>query len=208
MNILTDGLPQSVNVGGVKYPINTDFRTSVLFELLIGDKRVADHEKIKKVMHLYYPQIPSNENEALKQILWFYNCGKERKKKDERNQTARGFRESKALYSFEKDAFMIYAAFQAQYGIDLLKVKNLHWWKFSALFEGLSEDQKICQVMHIRSMSTEGLSRKAIKRVNELKKYYALEDEASVDSRVKLAQRNAKLKEYVRRRMEEVRQRV
>ena len=38
-----------------------------------------------------------------------------------------------------------------------------------------------------------------------MKKYYALEDEETVDSRVKLAKRNARMKEYVRRRMEEVR---
>lgn len=207
-NILIDFLPRSVDVGGVEYPINTDFRTSILFELLVRNKKLPDRVKIVGMLRLYYPQIPPDEDEAVKQILWFYNCGQEQKQKEERNQTARGFRENKALYSFEKDAFMVYAAFRSEYGIDLQDVEDLHWWKFSALFDGLSEEQKICKVMHIRGMSTSGLPRKEIKRINNLKRLYSLEDEETVDSRVKLAQRNAKMKEYIRRRMEEVKTHV
>ena len=100
---------------------------------------------------------------------------------------------------------MIYAAFLSEYGIDLQDVEDLHWWKFSALFDALPDDTKIKQVMRIRGMDTSGLKKKEIKRLNDLKKYYALEDEETVDSRVKLAKRNARMKEYVRRRMEEVR---
>ena len=204
MNILVDPLPDVVIVGGMEYQINTGFRTSVLFELLVRDKKILDQAKIIGMLKLYYPQEPADKDEAIKKILWFYNCGKQEEKKEERNKTAKDFRQDKALYSFEQDAPLIYAAFLAEYGIDLQDIEDLHWWKFSALFDGLSDDRKIRQVMRIRGMDTSGLSTKEIKRINDLKKYYALKDDVTVNSKVALAQRNARMKEYVRRRLEEV----
>lgn len=204
MNILVDPLPDVVIVGGMEYQINTGFRTSVLFELLVRDKKIPDPAKIIGMLQLYYPQEPADKDEAIKKILWFYNCGKQEEKKEERNKTAKDFRQDKALYSFEQDAPLIYAAFLAEYGIDLQDIEDLHWWKFSALFDGLSDDRKIRQVMRIRGMDTSGLSTKEIKRINDLKKYYALKDDVTVNSKVALAQRNARMKEYVRRRLEEV----
>lgn len=204
MNILVDPLPDVVMVGGMEYQINTGFRTSVLFELLVRDKKIPDQAKIIGMLQLYYPQEPADKDEAIKKILWFYNCGKQEEKKEERNKTAKDFRQDKALYSFEQDAPLIYAAFLAEYGIDLQDIEDLHWWKFSALFDGLSDDRKIRQVMRIRGMDTSGLSTKEIKRINDLKKYYALKDDVTVNSKVALAQRNARMKEYVRRRLEEV----
>lgn len=204
MNIMVDPLPEVVIVGGMEYQINTGFRTSVLFELLVRDKKIPDSAKIIGMLQLYYPQEPADKDEAIKKILWFYNCGKQEEKKEERNKTAKDFRQDKALYSFEQDAPLIYAAFLAEYGIDLQDIEDLHWWKFSALFDGLSDDRKIRQVMRIRGMDTSGLSTKEIKRINDLKKYYALKDDVTVNSKVALAQRNARMKEYVRRRLEEV----
>lgn len=205
MSILVDRLPKSVEIGGAEYQINTGFRTSILFEMLIRDKGIPDQVKIGVMLRQYYPVVPPDEDAAIQKILWFFNCGKKKKKPDERNKTAKSFRKDKALYSFEQDAAMIYAAFLSEYEIDLQDVEDLHWWKFSALFDALPDDTKIKQVMRIRGMDTSGLKKKEIKRLNDLKKYYALEDEETVDSRVKLAKRNARMKEYVRRRMEEVR---
>ena len=209
MNILIDSLPETVNIRGVDYRINTGFRTSVLFELLVRDKTIPDQGKIYGMLQLYFPEIPPDHDEAIKKILWFFNCGKEQKKREEpRNQTAKDFQKNKELYSFEKDASLIYAAFLSEYGIDLQDIEDLHWWKFSAMFEGLSENCKIRHVMNIRGMSVSGLSRREKKRINELKKLYALDDEISIDKRVALAKRNAEMKEYVRRRTEEVKRHV
>lgn len=209
MNILIDRLPEEVEIGGVWYSINTGFRTSILFELMARDKAVPDQYKIEGLLRLYYPEVPPDKDDAIKKALWFYNCGRNiRKKKEERNKTSLSFRKDKVLYSFEKDAPYIYAAFRAQYGIDLQDIEDMHWWKFSAMFDGLKNDHPIRQIMEIRGMSTSGLPKKQIKRVNELKKHYALEDTETVDSKVALAKRNADMKEYVRQRMQEVNQNV
>ncbi len=209
MNILIDRLPESVEIGGVRYPINTGFRISILFELLVRDKKIPDEYKIIGLLRLYYDKIPPDKDEAIKQALWFYNCGRSvKKKKEERNKTRAAFRKDKVLYSFEKDAPYIYAAFKAQYGIDLQDIEDMHWWKFSAMFDGLTSDHQIRKIMEIRGMSTSGMSNKQKQRLNTLKEHYKLEDETTVDSRVALAKRNAEMKEYLRQRMREVNQSV
>lgn len=204
MNILIDPLPESVMIGGAEYRIESGFRTSILFELLVRDKKIPDHLKLRQMLYLYYPEIPADEEGAVRQILWFYNCGRKGREEETRNRTAKEFRKEKALYSFEQDALLIYAAFLGQYGIDLQEIEELHWWKFQALFEGLDDGQRIRKVMRIRGMDTSGLPPGEVKRIQEWKKLYALEDEMTVDHHVKLAQRNRDLKEYVRRRLEEV----
>ena len=77
MNMLVDLLPDTVEVDGEKYEINTDFRISVLFELLMQDDEVTNEEKIIHGLNLYYPVVPRNIHEAVEKMLWFYRCGKE-----------------------------------------------------------------------------------------------------------------------------------
>ena len=54
---------------------------------------------------------------------------------------------------------------------------RLHWKKFIALFQGLSEDTKIREVMKIRAMDIPEPNKwnwKQRKQIMELKSYYAL----------------------------------
>lgn len=83
---------------------------------------------------------------------------------------------SKQIYSFTHDAPLICAAFLAQYGIDLTKA-DLHWWLFRALFEGLTDENKICKVMEIRSVDLSKIKDKEQKaHYRRLKRIYRLPD--------------------------------
>ena len=75
MSILVDRLPGSVEIGGAEYQINTGFRTSILFEMLVRDKRIPDQVKIGVMLRQYYPVVPPDEDAAIQKILWFFNCG-------------------------------------------------------------------------------------------------------------------------------------
>lgn len=82
------------------------------------------------------------------------------------------------VLDFEEDGDYIYASFMQDYGIDLIKEQGkLPWKKFLYLFNGLSQDTKIKQVMRIRDMKVpayNGKNTKQIQEINELKSYYAL----------------------------------
>ena len=73
---------------------------------------------------------------------------------------------------------MAIISFMQDYQIDLIDEQGrLPWKKFLYLFNGLSSDTKIKQVMQIRSMEVpqyNGKNAKQIQQINELKSYYAL----------------------------------
>lgn len=162
MNILVDLLPITVEIDNKEYEINSDFRTSILFELLMQDSSIGAEDKIITALELYYPVIPENINEAIEQMLWFYRCGKEITSS---KGNGKGKRVTQ-IYSFEHDDDYIYAAFMDQYNIDLQDIEYLHWWKFKAMFKSLKEDIKIVKIMEYRSIDLSKIKDK------EQKAYY------------------------------------
>lgn len=198
MNIITQGLPETVEVDGVKYPIKCDYQTGMQFDELL-DSDISDIQKLLRTLRLYYPErIPPNLSEAMEKIIWFYRCGKEEQKKEERERYKRRTSKEPA-YSFAQDAPYIYAAFKEQYGIDLTVQKDLHWWKFMALFESLSEDTKMAQIMYYRKANVNGMTRERRTYINEMKKLYRL----NKGKKLTLEERNARWREHIRSRYEE-----
>lgn len=147
MNMLIDLLPDSVEIDGKAYAINTDFRISIMFELLMQDDELDDAEKTMQALKLYYPVIPPNKAKAVEKIIWFYRCGKE-----SQNDTETGGKKQKPVYSFDYDDGYIYEAFLQQYNIDLQDIEDFHWWKFRSLFKGLSDDTEFVKIMGYRSV--------------------------------------------------------
>lgn len=189
MNLLIDIVPTYVEIDNKKYKINTDFRTSILFELLIQDNSIEEKEKIIRALELYYPVIPENIEEAIEKILWFYKCGKEFQYGDNKSKNAsRTKREIE--YSFEYDDEYIYAVFLNQYNIDLQDIDYLHWWKFRAMFKSLKEDNLIVKMMGYRSVNlseiTDKEQRKQIKKMKELYKIPEIVNKESEDYRVSI----------------------
>lgn len=167
MNLLIDKLPETVEIDGLKYPIHTDFRISILFEQLLADTELTEPEKLMQALQLYYPLLPADIPTAIDQMLWFYRCGKEQKAAEDEKPSA-------AVFDYDVDDQYIYAAYLDQYGIDLQDVK-LHWWKFKALFAGLKEDNKLCKIMSYRAMDIPGDMPKAQKEFyKKMKKLYEI----------------------------------
>lgn len=188
MNILIDELPESVEIEGVEYEINTDFRISILFELLMQDPNIKDEEKIEKALELYFTKIPPIEyiSEIVDIIMDFYSCGKD---KLISNGTTTSKGKSKQIYSFETDADYIYAAFLDQYGIDLQDIEYLHWWKFKALFNALKEDNEIVKIMGYRSINiTNDMSKHEKEFYKKMKELYKLPDNISKNDKEKISQ--------------------
>ncbi len=171
-NILIDQLPESVTVNGEEYAINTDFRTSMLFEMMMQDDTLEASEKTAGALQLYYPEIPDDLNAAIDEILWFYGCGKN---DDPSRKRLNAKREHNRVYSFEYDDDYIYSAFLNQYGIDLQDIEYLHWWKFRSLFNSLTDDNLIVKIMGYRSMKiSNGLGKEQQKFYQRVKRMYEL----------------------------------
>lgn len=141
MNILVDALPTAVMLGGQETPINADFRSCLKTVLAFEDGDLTQIEKQAILLRNLYPVPPiGNIAEARRVAIKFLNGGQE--EDDNSDDVSR-------VYSWEKDANLIFAAFQQTHGIDL-ETANLHWWKFIALFMDLGSDTVFCQLVNLR----------------------------------------------------------
>lgn len=199
MNLLIDPLPTSVKIEGQDWPINSEFYVGILFELMMQDSTLTDTEKIEQALSLYYPRVPSDIQGAIDAMLWFYRCGAQVQK-----QEGGGGGYPKKAYCFKQDADLIFAAFYSQYHIDLSEEDGLHWWKFRALFAGLSADCELKKIMGYRTADLKGLGKTQKKFYERMRKVYALKNQRSVESTVSLAERDQRMKNYVARRFAEV----
>ena len=189
MNILIDLLPSSVKIDSTEYEINSDFRTSVLFSLLMEDDNLSEEEKVLQALNLYYPVVPNNLEEAIEQIKWFYSCGK----LDNPIGNKKAKASSKKVFDFEVDANYIYSAFMSQYNIDLQDIEELHWWKFKALLEGLKEDNKLSKIIEYRSVDLSKIKDKEQRKFyKDMQKQYSLNKESKEDLKL-LEEWNKKL---------------
>lgn len=180
MSLITEPLLKGVEVRGVFYPINTDFKIWIRFEALIEKLKSEPERTVTQILKLCFKNdktpfvLPPSLGETLTALFEFY-AGKTVPKLDKRENNIRMNR----IYSFEHDAEYIYAAFMQQYGIDLCDTK-MHWHKFRALFASLGDDTKIGEIMGIRALNTEKLTdKKQRAHYAGLKRMYALPDNKS-----------------------------
>lgn len=180
MNILIDSLPTKIRIEGTEYDIRTDFRISVLFSLLMEDDSLNKKQKVRQALNLYYPVIPINKREAVNKIIWFYRCGN-----DKCHITKNSKSNNKKIFDYDVDANYIYSAFLSQYGVDLQDIKQLHWWKFKALLEGLKEDNKLSKIIEYRSMDISKIQDKEQRKFyKDMQKKYSLQKESEEELKI------------------------
>lgn len=144
-------LPISAVIQGKEYKIASDFRDMLELEAILNSHK-SDAEKGAEALKLFFGYIPSDEETAVEYLGWFFSCGKGKGSQNDKKEQIEMGTYKPPVYSFRYDGELIYAAFWAQYGIDLQDVSYLHWWKFIALFNGLTKEHLITEVMHCRAV--------------------------------------------------------
>lgn len=167
MNLLLDLAPQSVEIGGHSYEFDADFRNCIKFESLMFDPEIDEDSRGAFALNLFYPVIPKDIPAAFQEIIRFYAAG-------QKEASHSGSGSQTRIYSFEYDADYIFAAFMADYRIDLNEIEFLHWWKFRALFAGLKPDNLICKIMEYRSADTKSMKGEQKKFYEKMQRQYAL----------------------------------
>lgn len=150
MNILVDKLPETLEIYGREYPVNSDFRPCLSTILAFEDEELADIEKQQVLLTNLYLEMPDDLAAAYEKAIWFLNGGQESK----------GDSSDMRLYSFSKDAGLIFAAFRQTHGIDLQKVEHLHWWEFMTLFMDLGQNTTFCELTSLRKRVKTGKATK------------------------------------------------
>lgn len=183
MNILIDNIdyPCQAEINGEKYEIRTNFRNSILFELVMQDDSLDASSKVRKGLNLYYPVMPDDLGAAVDTALWFYRCGKEETAQQKRMAARRG---KSRIYSFEHDGGLIYAAFLLAYNIDLQDIQYMHWWRFRSLFNSLPKECEFVRAMEYRSIDiSDKMSNEQKEYYKKMKRLYALPVSKAEDDR-------------------------
>ncbi len=171
MSLLTEELPKSLIIEEVECPIRTDFKTWLKFSNLMETENILN--ALPQMLRLVFFALPPKLEGAIYAMLDFYSGILPEKVKG--NQGA----PQKALFDFEYDAELIYAAFMQQYGIDLCE-SNIHWWKFRALVNGLAEDTNFSKVIQFRGVELSEIKDKDRKTFyRRMKAVYRLPDNRS-----------------------------
>lgn len=176
MGVLTDLQDNQIITNRGKIIVNPAFDIVLETQELYLEDSLTDYEKAEQALRMLvrnrwnlrlYP--PVEKVKLLEEI------GKRYIETKKRPQIKKN---PMPVLDFEKDGDYIYASFMQDYQIDLIDEQGrLPWKKFLYLFNGLSSDAKIKQVMQIRSMEVpqyNGKNAKQIQQINELKSYYAL----------------------------------
>ena len=142
MNLLTTTLPDTITVDGREYVIYTDFRDWIQFCEMLLDTELKEEEKVYIALMMYKEEQPSNVQLALKGLTDFYLMAEE-VANDTEEQTEEHTEEievtPKPIYDWTVDSAYIIGAFQKTYGIDLMNIEYMHWWRFKALFTSIIE---------------------------------------------------------------------
>lgn len=175
MGFLTEYEDYSVEMNGIKYELDLAYDTVLNVKRMYKEKLLSDAEILIQALYL----MGLNEKE-IKRLSW-----EERAELLEKifKEKIAGKPKPKAgkqqvLYDFECDGEYIYSSFMQDYGIDLIEQQGkLTWPKFIALFQGLSKDTKIKEIMRIRGMEIPQPTKTNQKEIQELTKakmFYAL----------------------------------
>lgn len=162
-------LPDTVQVDGRAFAINSDFRTMLKILAIMADPEIIEGHKNSMVCAKFYrEQPPENWDEG---FSWFLRCG---------DEVPEGKEERTFDYSF--DAPEIYSSFRMLYGIDLFTA-DLHWWQFSALLDGCFRCEcPLSEKIRIRTIDPEKCEDKA--KARKAKDSVALPDNMSEDDRI------------------------
>jgi hypothetical protein len=159
---LIDAFPEAVEIDGVEYELNTDFRIGIQIMMDFESDEWTEEEKAWLMLNRLYknPESITNYEEALRLATQYLNAGK---LPDEAPDTEYQLR----LYSFSRDSRLIYAAFHQTHGIDLQTV-NMHWWKFFSLFMDLGSETSFNSLIYARQSVIDGKATDDQKRFVEV----------------------------------------
>ena len=129
-------LPQAAVIGGVTYPLHSDYRDILQIIGYLTDPDRPEYLRWRIALALFYEgEIPSGHlREAMEYLADFLVCG-EREEKP-----------SPKLLDWEQDAQIIVADVNKVAGMEIRAVPFLHWWTFLAYFHAIGEGQLLTLV--------------------------------------------------------------
>lgn len=158
-------LPESVEIGGIEYEINTDFRDILEIMKYLNDPNEPDYVRWQVAIALFYvEEIPEEyQQEAMEYLAAFISYGE-----------ADNARPGPKLLDWEQDCKAIIADVNKVAGREIRALEYLHWWTFLSYFQAIGEGQ-LSTLVSIRSKLAKG------KKLENWEKEFYRENKSRVD---------------------------
>jgi len=140
--------PKFVEVGEKKYKINTSYKTAIQCNAIAEDENINDIERALAIIYKLFGEEAledvENREMLLKKAQKYLSCGNEITSTNEERDM-----------DFIQDMPYIKASFMSDYHIDLNE-KDMHWWEFYELINGLSNSDigNCCVLNRVRNIRT------------------------------------------------------
>lgn len=133
--------PEYMEINGVDYKIDTDYRVALACFRAINDDEINDTQRTLAVVTLLLGEDFPIEliNEGMEKCTVFLRCGKEENQDEEDIDM-----------DYEQDMGRIMASFRSCYNMDIQNEK-IHWWAFNDYIAGFGEDEILSRVRYIRN---------------------------------------------------------
>lgn len=188
---LTNGLEHSIVIGNRIVEVDFAFDVVLKWYELLEDDSINDIEKTLIGFKMFIGETDKYDEQQVVEAMQSIS--------DYLSQSAYGNFDDEEIepdfevepepptkyYSYTKDAEAIYASFLYDYNIDLVDVQGkMHWDKFKALFNNLSENSPFQRIVKIRQTDPNEYKDdpKAMQSIIEAQEFYRLEDEQNVQA--------------------------
>ena len=138
-------LPQFAVIGGVRYPIHTDFRDILEILAYLDDQQLPEFIRWQVALALFYQQPVPEEHtqEAMEFLCDFLRAGEPESQSGPR------------LLDWQQDSAMIVADINQVAGREIRSAQQIHWWTFLSWFHAIGEGQ-LSTVVSIRDKLRRG----------------------------------------------------
>ncbi len=144
------GLPKSLDVGGVEYPIRSDYRVVLNIFEAYNDPNLTDNEKLLVMLRCLYVTMPPDIDKAAERAVWFLDGGM-----PEGKERTDGITRNTKLLDWVQDEQLIFSAINQSAGCELRAVEYCHWFTFLGYFNNIGEGL-FSTVLSIRTKKAKG----------------------------------------------------
>ena len=162
-------LPETAEIGGATFEINTDFRDILEILGCLSDPETPEYLRWRIAIALFYVgDIPlEHQSEAMQYLSSFISCGETEDAKP-----------SPKLMDWEQDALAIVADVNKVAGCEVRSLSYLHWWTFLSYFQAIGEGQ-LSTIVSIRDKLQRG------KKLERWEQDYYRENRSRIDFKKK-----------------------
>lgn len=176
---LTDEIQDQFLYRGQAVYLDLAFSTVMKLQDLENDDQLSDISKIsiglqmliKNYDEIEIPDLMTKINMYKFIVSEFISLKDEQEAQEQTPNESEKYDSGAEIFDYHEDAERLYASFLVDYNIDLIEQKHtLHWYKFIALFRGLSKDTPMKEAIYYRTVKIPAETKYNKEHVQQLRK--------------------------------------